>query len=97
MHHREHRGHREKKEDSSGDSLSVLQGRKNLKFFPDNVTGKSITLFICSGLWTRAKTQSRKEKGCLEIFAPWRLERVKRVGARQFFCFRPKAGLCSLW
>ena len=54
------RVHRGKQEDDRGDSLSVLQGRKNLKFFPDIVTGKSITLFICSGLWTRAKPQRKR-------------------------------------
>ena len=73
--------------------LTVLQGRKNLKTFPDNVTGESTTLFSYNGLWTRAKAQSRQEENVLEIFAAWRLERVKRVGARHFFWFRPKAGL----
>ena len=79
------RAQRQKKENSRGASLSVLQGRKNLKFFPDNVTGEDITPFNCNGLWTRAKAQSRQEENVIEIFAAWRLERVKRVGARHFF------------
>ena len=84
MHHREHRVHREKQDDIFGDSFSVSQARQILKTIPDNVTGESITLFSYNGLWTRAKAQSRQEENVLEIFAAWRLERVKRVGARPF-------------
>ena len=65
MHHRDRRGRREKIEKNCGDRLSVLQGRENLKFLPDNITGKSVTLSSCIGLWTRAKAQSRKEKAYL--------------------------------
>ena len=64
FYHRELRGHREAIAEDILLLFSVLQGRKNLRFFPDNVTGASITLFICNGLWTRAKAQRRKEKTC---------------------------------
>ena len=37
-----------------------------------------------------------QRKSVPQIFAPWRLERVKRVGARHFFWFQPEAGLWPL-
>ncbi len=38
------RVHRGKQEDSSGESLSVLQARKNWNSFPDNVTDVVVSL-----------------------------------------------------
>ena len=35
-------------------------------------------------LKSRAKAQSRQAENVIESFASWRLERVKRVGARPF-------------
>ena len=92
MHHRD-RVHRGKLENDYGDSFSVLQARKNLKFFPDkwHVDSYPFDSAHVSSLSQRSQSYAEIEAD-LSLFSA-----VLAISARgNLLWFRPEAGLWPL-